>query len=232
MKRGKLGMSKTYSSKPILCLHCGNETLLEVVATFNDKETEYMYDDYYEAEVPIATFYSDYTLYKCPVCSKVTLKSVDACDQDRDHTGKVIEYENILYPVQTGDLYYVPEKIKKAFESALKTKNVDKVMCALGLRRTLEMLCHDKGAEGRTLYNKLVDLSNKGIIPQVLNEASHLIRDLGNAAAHEEDVQFDVQTINDLIRFTRIILDYVYVIPKELRRLQTQFKIEEKDKNK
>lgn len=91
------------------------------------------------------------------------------------------------------------------------------------------MLCYDQGAEGRTLYKKLVDLSDKAIIPKVLDKVSHLIRDLGNAAAHEKDVEFDIHIINDIIRFTRIILDYVYVIPKELIRIQEQFDLNEKE---
>ncbi|WP_163102267.1 DUF4145 domain-containing protein [Peribacillus alkalitolerans] len=219
--------NKIYSSKSIICLHCGNETIMEVSAKVNEKEYEYMYDDYHGEDVPVATYYTTYTLYKCPVCSKITLKSVEAFDADTDHRGRVNEYENILYPVQTGDLKFVPERIKGAYESALKTKNVDRVMCAIGLRRTLEMLCHDQGAEGRTLYNRLVDLSEKAIIPKVLDKVSHLIRDLGNSAAHAEDVEFDMHVINDLIRFTRIILDYVYVIPKELRRIQEQFDLNE-----
>jgi hypothetical protein len=216
-------MTKNYSSNPLLCLHCGNETILEIATKYSDSITETEWDEYYREEIPIVTFYSDYILYKCPVCSKVTLKSTEVCDQDTDHTGRPHEYEHILYPVQTGELHFVPERIKNAYESAQKTKNVDRVICAMGLRRTLEMLCNDQGAQGRTLYNKLVDLSEKAIIPKVLDDASHLIRGLGNSAAHEEDANFDIHTINALIRFTRIILDYVYVIPKELRRIQVQF---------
>jgi Domain of unknown function (DUF4145) len=222
-------MSKDYSSEPLLCLHCGNETVLEVKANFIDKDHEFEYHPEYRQEIPIFTYYSQYTLYKCPVCSKVTLRNIESCDAESDHTGKPIAYENILYPVKTGDLSFLPEKINKAFESALKTKNVDKVMCAIGLRRTLEMLCNDKGAQGRSLYHKLQDLSDKAIIPKVLDAASHLIRSLGNSAAHAEDVEFDIQTINDLIRFTRIILEYVYVIPKELNMIQSKFQEEEKE---
>ncbi|MEC0297154.1 DUF4145 domain-containing protein [Peribacillus frigoritolerans] len=218
-----------YSPTPLLCLHCGNETIMQIVASHNDQEVEYIFHPEYNEEVPWAVYDTLYTLYKCPVCSKVTLKSIESFDGIKDHNGRVIETENILYPVQTGDLKFVPELIKSAFESALKTKNVDKVMCAIGLRRTLEMLCYDQGAEGRTLYKKLVDLSDKAIIPKVLDKVSHLIRDLGNAAAHEKDVEFDIHIINDLIRFTRIILDYVYVIPKELIRIQEQFDLNEKE---
>lgn len=197
-------MTKQYTSNPILCLHCGNETIMEIATKFSDEVTDTEWDPYYKAEVPVVTFYDTYTLYKCPVCFKVTLKNVNACDQEIDHTGRVIEYEELLYPMQSSNLYFLPKNIKNTFESALKTKNVDKVMCAIGLRRTLEMLCYDQKAQGRNLYNKLVDLSNKSIIPKVLDKASHLIRDLGNSAAHDEEIQFDKQTINDLVKFTRL----------------------------
>jgi hypothetical protein len=38
-------------------------------------ETETVWDDHYQSDVPEMTYYSTYILYKCPVCSNVFLKS-------------------------------------------------------------------------------------------------------------------------------------------------------------
>ncbi|MFA1822766.1 DUF4145 domain-containing protein [Virgibacillus oceani] len=213
---------KNYSNIAQLCLHCGNETILEIKSVVKDEEYEIDADDY-GREFLVATFYTTYTLYKCPVCNKVTLKSLEASDIEIGPDGKPYDYKNTLYPVQTGELSSFPSEIRSAYESALKTRNIDSVICAIGLRRTLEILCYDQGEKEGSLQQKLNRLSERGVIPKVLDEASHLIRTIGNSAAHDVDVNFDTQIINDMIRFTRIILDYVYVIPKEIIRIQSHF---------
>ena len=45
----------------------------------------------------------------------------------------------------------IPEHIKTAYEAVLKVKNIDEPMCLIGLRRVLEAICKDKGAEGKDL---------------------------------------------------------------------------------
>lgn len=189
-------MEKKFS-KVMLCLHCGNETIFEILSVYNDNVTEFEYDHYYGENIPTITFYTTYTLNKCPVYSKVTLKTVESCDADCDFSGKPIEYENNLYPsIAHGETQFLPDKIKRAFESAIKTKNVDAMMCALGQRRTLEMFCKEQNAEGRDLNSKIKYLVNNGVIPRGLDTASHLIRDIGKAAAHADDVEFDKVTID------------------------------------
>lgn len=214
-------MSKKYSNKAKLCLHCGNETIFEIKSEVNEKEHDFAYDDY-GREIPVITFFSTYTLYKCPVCFKVTLTSLEYNDQEIWPDGSHAEYKETLYPVRTGELSLVPDKIKNAYESALKTKNVDNVMCVIGLRRTLDILCREHGEVKGSLHSRLNNLSERGIIPEVLDDASHLIRMIGNSAAHE-DVEFDNYVVNYMIKFTRIILEYVYVIPKEIERMQSRF---------
>lgn len=217
-------MSKVeFSDGPILCLHCGNETIMEVLSRVEDKEIEYMSDPRY-GKTSALSFYSFYTIYKCHTCLEVTLRSIKLSNQDYEYfEDEFAKYENYLYPVQTGNLSFVPFKIRNAYESALKVKKIDSVMCAIGLRRTLEMICHNQNAKGKTLFDKLDHLSSNGIIPEVLDDASHLIRTIGNSAAHDVDVKFNKKIVEDMLRFTRIILEYVYVIPKEIDKIQKHF---------
>ncbi|WP_430789695.1 DUF4145 domain-containing protein [Virgibacillus flavescens] len=212
---------KRYSDEAILCLHCGNETILEIKSEIEEKEHEFDFDGY-GRKFPILTYFSTYTLYKCPVCFKVSLTSLEYSDIEIGPDGSPYEYRETLYPVHTGELSLVPAKIRNAYESSLKTKNVDNVMCVMGLRRTLDILCRVHGEVKGSLNNRLNKLSEKGIIPGVLDDASHLIRVIGNSAAHD-DVDFDSHVVNNMIKFTRIILEYVYVIPKEIERMQIKF---------
>lgn len=84
------------------------------------------------------------------------------------------------------------------------------------------MMCKDKGASGKTLYLKLKDLSDKGVLPPILTEMTSVLRDLGNAAAHGDEREFSEELIESMIKFTNVILDYVYNLPDKLSEIQKQ----------
>ncbi len=92
----------------------------------------------------------------------------------------------------------------------------------MSLRRTLEMSCIDKGAIGRTLYDKLEDLSQKGILPLILNSIAYLLREEGNDAAHGEDKEINDYMVKTLFDFTETLLEYLYVIPTRLAEIQQE----------
>jgi hypothetical protein len=51
--------------------------------------------------------------------------------------------------------------------------------------------------------------------------------------AHADDVEFDKQTVNQLIDFTQIILDYMYTLPAKIIVAQNRLaKISEVEKEK
>ncbi|MED1382013.1 DUF4145 domain-containing protein [Bacillus mycoides] len=102
----------------------------------------------------------------------------------------------------------------------------------MALRRTLERMCKDKGAEGKNLYRKLKYLSDNGVIPPILSVMSSIIKDIGNEAAHGDDVEFDQQLVSSLFKFTEIILEYVYVIPRHLKKIQFDMGIREEENQK
>ena len=94
------------------------------------------------------------------------------------------EVYTTLFPAETYQGKNIPDKVNSAFSTALKAHYVDNIVCLMALRRTLEIICKDKGASGNTLEKKIIDLSQKNIFPQVINEASDVLRILGNEAAH------------------------------------------------
>lgn len=57
---------------------------------------------------------------------------------------------------------------------------------AIMVRRTLEELCVDKGAQGDNLYKRVAALKGAALVPQELLDAAHELRLLGNDAAHLE----------------------------------------------
>jgi len=59
------------------------------------------------------------------------------------------------------------------------------------IRRTLEEICAEVGAEGRDLHHKILDLPNKTSVHQRFVDAMMQLKYLGNDAAHVELKTFD-----------------------------------------
>ncbi|MES9745344.1 DUF4145 domain-containing protein, partial [Priestia megaterium] len=130
----------------------------------------------------------------------------------------------LLYPFKTIEENYIPKNVAKAFEAALKVKQIDGAICAIAIRRTLEMMCKDKGEEGKNLYRMLKSLSDKGVLPPILNDMASVLREIGNAAAHADEEEFNHDLVPSMIEFTNIILDYVYNLPKQIEQIQNEIR--------
>ncbi len=57
---------------------------------------------------------------------------------------------------------------------------------AVMVRRTLECVCADQGAEGKTLYDRIESLGDRIVLPKGMIDALHNLRLLGNDAVHVE----------------------------------------------
>lgn len=160
--------------------------------------------------------------YFCPVCSKVTLEQETEVCYEVDEKGNTVPSYTVLYPSVTTDSK-TPVNVRKAFEAALKVKNIDGAICLLSLRRTLEMICKDKGAKKGTLFVKLQQLARTGVLPPILDQMAEVLKNLGNMAAHADNKEFSTELVSSMVEFTETILDYVYVLPAKLSAIQVQF---------
>lgn len=213
-----LNMNQEEVYHVLVCYHCGNKTQMRQIAHFDRHETENFLGF---GEPYSITFFTDWDLYLCPVCDNVTLLKTSKNTEERDPQDfRLTSRESILYPNVSIDESGIPEKVKNSFEAALRIKNIEGTLCAIGIRRTLEMMCKDKKATGKDLYHKLKDLSNKGILPPIVNEMASVLRELGNEAAHGDEREFSEELIGSMIKFTHVILDYVYNLPDKLSGIQ------------
>lgn len=198
------------------CRHCGNKTKLDIVGKYTeygDPEFDYRWE-------------KNWLMLKCCACGKISLGSIYSGEDTLiSYDNGEYEYENIYtthFPIETYTGTNVPEKVNDAFSSALKVHYVDNVICLIALRRTLEIICKDKGAKGKTLEKKILDLTQKCVFPQVINEASDILRILGNEAAHGDDVNYDERIVQEMINFTQIVIEYVYVIPFRINNIKSK----------
>jgi len=124
--------------------------------------------------------------------------------------------KSILYPQNSIDSNSVPPKVKEAYEAALKTKSIDKYVCLMALRRTLELLLKDKGATKWGLKDKIEEIAAKGLLPDTLKEASSLAKILGDTAAHDKELEIDQYDVEAMAEFVGFIIEYLYIVPDKI----------------
>ncbi|RNI27889.1 DUF4145 domain-containing protein [Rufibacter immobilis] len=118
----------------------------------------------------------------------------------------------------------IPTAVLEAFEEAIKChSNNCFIASAIMIRKTLEEVCHDRGASGKNLSLKLKDLGGKILIPKELIEGMDDLRLLGNDAAHIEARTFNEvgkEEIEISLEFTKEILKAVYQYDSLLQKMR------------
>jgi hypothetical protein len=123
------------------------------------------------------------------------------------------------------DATNVPAPVVKALEEAI-TCHGDQclVAAAIMVRKTLEELCRERGADGTNLKARIKALGTKVILPQELLDGLDDLRLLGNDAAHIESQEYDKvgkEEVEIGIEFTKEVLKAVYQYSTLLNRLRS-----------
>lgn len=129
----------------------------------------------------------------------------------RDRAGALQSFPAERIDFDTKD---IPQGVHDAFEEAI-TCHAEQcfVAAAIMVRKTLELICHDRGATGANLKERLAALRSKVILPTELFDGLDYLRLLGNDAAHIESQIFDQvgeQEVEASIEFTKEVLKATY----------------------
>jgi hypothetical protein len=95
---------------------------------------------------------------------------------------------------------------------------------AIMVRKTLEELCRERGAQGKTLKDRIRDLGSKIVLPNELLCGLDDLRLLGNDAAHIESREYDEvgkEEVEIGIEFTKEVLKATYQYSALLSRLRS-----------
>jgi len=132
----------------------------------------------------------------------------------------------ISYPAQRIDFdaSQIPTPIAAALEEAI-TCHANGCFIAAGImvRKTLEELCEDRQAKGKTLKDRIADLGTKLVLPKELLDGLDALRLLGNDAAHIESKTFNQvgqQEVELALDVTKEVLKAVYQYQNLVQRLQ------------
>lgn len=201
-----------------LCPHCGNKASLKVLYTATMTEQA----EVWKGEFDSIEYYA--TLYQCLSCDNVLL----IVSYEFDDNPSDANQGTLLYPIQKNIPEFVPVSIRSSYLEARKVEKISPTAFAVMIRRALEFLCEEQKAEGKTLSQKLQNLAQRKIIPETLAEMTNVLRILGNIGAHANDTVIKIEHVNAIKDFYDAIIEYVYIGPYKLKKLQESLK-EEKE---
>ena len=139
------------------------------------------------------------------------------CLQDSRHTPQRPPTVHAIYPQPVPPYAHpaLPEKVRDAFVD-LQNMLLEKMQphfIITGCRVVLEAAVRELGGgkEGDTLYARINDLLQKGIITTSLADWATIIRKIGNTAAHE--MQGTTEEARELVGFTKLFLQFTFELP-------------------
>lgn len=152
---------------------------------------------------------------KCGNCASYVM--VFWSSNDRHH-----DYRVVPWPIKRLEKYpeHWPEAVGRYWLQAkrnLKDQNWD--AAALMARSSLQVSLREQQAQGSSLKQEIDDLAIKGILPKIMQDWAHNVRELGNDSAHPRPNQppTSPQDAKDIVGFMDYLFEYLYTLPKRIK---------------
>jgi hypothetical protein len=200
----------------LYCPHCGNTSVQLVLLQQNYFESYYTIPEGTESKEPAM-----YTVTKCKTCDEILVYNRILPAGDECWSTK---YGDIVFPSKLEFNLSVPTNVRKSYQEALKVRNSSPTAFVILARRVLEEICRDKTINCNNLGKAIKELSEKSKLPEVILEASSLIRVVGNAGAHSNNEEINPLHVFAVSDFIRVIIEYLYVAPAKVNEFKKRFK--------
>ena len=215
------------SSVVFLCCHCGNVTSQTQLYEYAGSLLYEELDDRQYLE-PF-----DFVAYSCGTCSGLTLTGCFRHEQPepmRHQPPRPVLYprEPFITPAShtVSPDRPVPATVARVFSEAWPLRHTAPSAFANQIRRGLEYVCTDQKASGQTLADQLRDLESRGSLPSGLARMAGLVRQLGNVGSHADTRSLDRWDAELLDALFQTILDYVYIGPARIARLEERMGVQ------
>jgi hypothetical protein len=194
------------------CPHCGNQAPQRLI--HKQRYFEKMWDgktgEPWE-DAPWSSF-----VVACTTCENVLIYD-NPGDQTEENRFSKCE---LVYPKPPFLSPVVPPKITTSYAEAFRVRHVSPNAFAVLIRRTLEILCDERGTSKGTLSNRLKFLSDKGELPPILSQTTDLLRLIGNIGAHSSERSVHPLHVRAIDDFFLAIIEYLYVAPQKIADFQ------------
>lgn len=189
-------------SDPYRCLFCGNTAQMRYAGSYSKVKKTFP-----EEGVELLEFFD---LLECPVCHNPTLRSyhwMEPCGSAED-----LVFTQ-LYPKKGNIPEGLPENIGKAYLAAEQVRPIDANAYGVLIGRLIELIAKDKGSRKKKLSTALLDMKEKGHIPESVYNLSKNLTALRNVGGHAWLGTLTDDEVPILSELAEAVLFHVYVIP-------------------
>ena len=115
---------------------------------------------------------------------------------------------------------HFPEDVGRYWLQAKKSlvdRNYD--AAAVMTRSAIQLALRAHKAVGTNLKQEIDDLASKGMLPPLMQEWAHNVRELGNDSAHPKPNQTPTtaKDATDIGKFMDFLFEYLYGLPKRIK---------------
>jgi hypothetical protein len=91
-------------------------------------------------------------------------------------------------------------------------------------RTAIQLIMRYQKAKGSSLKAQIDDLSDKGILPPIMKDWAHEVRELGNESAHPTPGAQGASPndARDVVEFLNFLLRLTYTLPNEIAEFRTR----------
>ena len=175
-------------------------------------------------------FYDRVVSFKCRNCEQPIIvleeQLINGKSKKEGFTGGIISWKGFFWwPFFNLKLNEtIPSEIQEILKEAKITYSTECYRSsAVMSRRTLEAIAQDKGEEKGSLYKKIENLIQKGILDKNLGSWANEIRLIGNSGAHYDTINIvKKEDANQIILFIEELIKYLYIMPAEIEKRRKQ----------
>jgi hypothetical protein len=187
--------------------------LYQIECPFCEEQGNFSIEHHAEKKKPNGRKVLNFDTLKCGNCASFVLVFWSA--------GQGLHgYRVVPWPLKLGNYPdHWPEAVGRYWLQAkknLKDENWD--AAALMARSALQVSLREQKAVGHNLKQEIDDLASKGVLPKIMQEWAHNVRELGNETAHPQPDQgaTDPKDARDIVGFMDYLFEYLYTLPKKI----------------
>jgi len=160
----------------------------------------------------------NFDTYQCGNCNGYVMVLWSASQRA---LGDMHDYHVLPWPTRlTAHPKHWPEAVGRHWVQAHRSLADENWDAAADMARSsMQAALRDHGATGKWLRDEIDDLAAKGLLPPIMKEWAHEVRELGNEASHPEphdEKGTDPKDARDIVQYLDQLLTFLYDLPKQI----------------
>jgi hypothetical protein len=100
-------------------------------------------------------------------------------------------------------------------------------------RSAIQLIARYQKAKGTNLKQEIDDLASRGILPPIMQEWSHEVRELANVSAHPDPGAKGTipKDARDVVEFLSVLLRITYDLPHQIQQYRARKGSQKKDRS-